>query len=364
MPFPSLTMSNARTMAVRVPLTYALGTSAAIVTTVPLLLLDVETREGIVGRSYVFCYSTSGAKAVAAHVADAVELLRGSVLHPQSLSDQLARRFALIGVTGTVRMALSALDVALWDACACAAGKPVAELLGSTRRPIRAYDSRGLGLMAPASLAAEAESMCASGLPAMKLRLGYPTLREDLDALHTVRSAIGDDVLLMVDYNQALVPTEAILRGRAIQDEGVVWLEEPIRHDDYRGNARIARELTVPIQIGENFNGPEALRDALDRAACDYAMPDVSRIGGVTGWMRAAGIAAADGIELSSHLMPEISVHLLSASPTGHWIEYVDWADAVLEDPVLPVNGTLTPPDRPGFGIGWSRDKLRHLDTI
>jgi mandelate racemase len=165
-------------------------------------------------------------------------------------------------------------------------------------------------------------------------------------------------------YNQAVVPTEAILRGRAIEDQDVVWLEEPIRHDDYSGNARIARELSVPIQIGENFNGPEALRDALDHAACDYVMPDISRIGGVTGWMRAAGIAAAYGIRLSSHLMPEISVHLLSASPTGHWLEYVDWADAVLEEPLLPVNGTLAPPDRPGFGLAWSRDKLRHLDTI
>ncbi|MFN6951641.1 MAG: enolase C-terminal domain-like protein, partial [Albidovulum sp.] len=256
MPTPSLTLNIARTTAVRVPLTYALGTSAAIVTSVPLLLLDLETREGVVGRCYIFCYTTSGAKAVAAHLVDAVERLRGSPIHPQTLADQMARRFALIGVTGTVRMALSALDMALWDACACAEGKPVADLLGGTRRPIRAYDSRGLGLMDPARLAAEAESMRASGLPAMKLRLGHPTLAEDLAALHAVRGAIGDDVLLMVDYNQALLPTEAILRGRAIEDQGVVWLEEPIRHDDYPGNARIARELTIPIQIGENFNGP------------------------------------------------------------------------------------------------------------
>jgi len=206
--------------------------------------------------------------------------------------------------------------------------------------------------------------LIAEGMKAVKLRLGYPTLEEDLNALRVVRASIAADVQVMVDYNQALMTAEAIRRGLALQQEGIAWLEEPIRHDDYRGNAEIARKLDVPLQIGENFNGPEAMAEAIAMQASDYAMPDVARIGGVTGWMQAASMAAAHGIELSSHLVPEISVHLLAASPTAHWIEYVDWADAILEEPLQVVGGAIAPSNRPGLGIAWSEEKLRKLDAV
>lgn len=360
---PSLTLRAVTTRAVRVPLKFALGTSAAVVTAAPLLLVDVLMEEGIIGRSYVFCYTASGAKAVAAHIAEAVQLCKGFRARPQSIFKMLSRRFTLLGVVGPVRMALSALDVAVWDAAAVAAARPLAELLGAERRPIPAYDSRGLGLIGPEKLADEAAALLASGLKAVKVRLGYPTLAEDLAALRAVRGRVPSEVLVMVDYNQALTTTEAIRRGRALQEEGIVWLEEPIRHDDYRGNAEIARSLQVPVQIGENFNGPEAMIDALGARACDYVMPDVNRIGGVTGWIQAAGVAAASGVEMSSHLIPEVSVHLLAATPTAHWLEYVDWADAVLEEPAKLADGAIAPPDRPGLGLAWSEEKIGRLES-
>lgn len=364
LPVHALTLSRIETRGVRVPLKFALGTSAARVPAVPLLLVDVLMEEGVVGRSYLFCYSTSGARAVAAHISEAAELARGLSAKPQTICKILSRRFTLLGVAGPVRMALSALDAALWDAAACAVGQPLAELLGSERRPIQAYDSRGLGLMPPAELADEAEALLNRGLKAVKLRLGYPTLAQDIDALRAARSRIDRDVLVMVDYNQALTPMEAIRRGRALQDEGIEWIEEPIRHDDYRGCAEIARNLRVPVQIGENFNGPEAMGDAIAMGACNYVMPDVARIGGVTGWMQAAALASAYNIEMSSHLVPELSVHLLAATPTAHWLEYVDWADAILDDPLTVKNGKVMPPNRPGFGISWSEEKLRQLETF
>jgi mandelate racemase len=343
---------------------FSLGTSAAIIKAAPLLLVDAVMEEGVVGRSYVFCFAMSGAKAIAAHLAEADELIRGRPCNPRSIAMFLSRRFALLGVAGPVRMALSALDMALWDAAAIAVGKPLAELMGADRRPIPAYDSRGLGLMRPDALADEAEALLETGLKAVKLRLGHPTLTDDLRALEAVRDRIPSDILIMADYNQALTTAEAIRRGLALQEEGIFWLEEPIRHDDYRGNAEIARTLNLPLQIGENFNGPDALVEAIAARACDYVMPDVGRIGGVTGWLQAAGIAAAHGIEMSSHLHPEISAHLLAASPTAHWIEYVDWADAILAEPLQLKDGTITASNRPGSGIAWSEQKLRRLDTI
>ena len=177
-----------------------------------------------------------------------------------------------------------------------------------------------------------------------------------------MRKRLPESTELPVDYNQALTVAEAIRRGRALQSEGIAWLEEPIRHDDYAGSAAIARELIVPVQIGENFNGPEAMLEALTAGACDYVMPDVARIGGVSGWIQAAGLAAARQVEMSSHLVPEISVHLLAATPTAHYLEYVDWADAILEEPLRIADGYAQIPDRPGIGLRWKPEAVKTLN--
>jgi mandelate racemase len=350
---PALRFRSLACTPVEVPLRYVLGTSAATVRAAPLLLLEVLTEEGIAGRSYVFAYRRSGAKAIALVLADAAELIAGDAVAPLIIAAKLQRRMALLGVTGVVRMALSVLDMALWDALAIAAGQPLASLLGSSPRPVRAYNSCGLGLMDPQAAADEAESLLEGGMQAVKLRLGYPTLAQDLAVTRAVRARLPDSVSLMVDYNQALSRVEALARGRALQSEGVAWLEEPIRHDDLAGNAEIARELHLPLQLGENFDGPKALLQALQAAACDLVMPDVARIGGVSGWMQAAGVAEAHGIPMSSHLMPEVSAHLLAATPTCHWLEYVDWTNAIARDPVRLVDGCWPIPDRPGSGLDW-----------
>ena len=330
---PLLTIRGIRTSAVEVPMKFPLGTSGATVQSAPLLLIDLETEDGITGRTYLFCYRPSIPRAIDVVLRDAVSVVKGEPLAPLDIGAKLARRFALVGVASVVRMALSGLDAALWDALAVAAGLPLATFLGAKPKPIPAYNSSGLGLMSPEAAADEAEKLLA-GFLSVKLRLGHPNLEQDLAVTRAVRKRLPDAIELPVDYNQALTVAEAIRRGRALEGEGVAWLEEPIRHDDYAGNATVARALAVPVQIGENFNGPEAMIEALAARACDYVMPDAARIGGVSGWIQAAGIAAAHGIEMSSHLLPEISAHLLAASPTCHYLEYVDWADAILEEPL------------------------------
>jgi mandelate racemase len=351
------------TRGVLVPLTFTLGTSAAVVRAVPLLLLDIAA-EGCVGRSYAFCYRPSGARAISGHLNEAIGLLKGKDVSPFDAAEMLFRQCALLGVTGSVRMALSLLDMAMWDSLAHASRLPLASLLGSRPKPLVAYHSRGLGLMSPADLVREADALLEKGLRAVKLRLGYATLAEDMLALNTVRKQVPDQFAIMVDFNQALTVSEAIARGRELEKEGIYWLEEPIRHDDYEGSAAIARELRVPVQIGENFNGASDLLRALSVQASDFIMPDVLRIGGVTGWTHAAGLAAARGIEMSSHLMPEMSAQLLCATPTAHWLEYVDWADAILLNPLLVADGMVVTPDMPGSGVAWDEAKLRRLQTI
>ena len=138
-----------------------------------------------------------------------------------------------------------------------------------------------------------------------------------------------------------------------LDGEDVYWLEEPIRHDDYTGYACLKRELKTPIQIGENFSLPSSMEAALAADAATYVMPDLERIGGVTGWQRAATLAATKHIKMSSHLFPEVSAHLLTATPTCHFLEYVDWADRIVREPLRIVDGNAIVPDRPGNGLVW-----------
>ena len=342
-------------------MTYVLGTSVQAVREAPLLLVDLETEEGVTGHAYQFCYLPAAAPAIVTLLEEVLRTVKGDQMDPVALWAKLAQRFILIGVQGIVRMAMAMFDVACWDAVAKAAGQPLATYLGASPRPIPAYNSCGLGLMPPAAVADEAEKLLAGGFRALKLRLGYPSLEADIAAVRAVRSRLPAGISVMVDFNQALTVPEAIRRGRALDGEGVYWVEEPIRHDDYAGCAEIARALSTPVQIGENFSLPYDMERALAARACDYVMPDLERIGGVTGWRRAGELAGATGIRMSSHLYPEVSAHLLAATPTAHWLEDVDLADVLLEEPLRIVDGNANVPIRPGNGLAWNDDAVRRF---
>jgi mandelate racemase len=358
---PRLIVRALRVRAVEVPLNFVLGTSQQALRQVPLVLMDLDTEEGVTGRSYLFGYLKASTPGIAAIGREIEALAKGERADPQALGARIARRFALIGMQGIVRMAVAGFDTALWDALAIAAGEPLARFLGGALRPVRAYNSCGLGLTGDlGALAAEAETLLGMGFSAVKLRLGYPTLNEDIAAVRAVRRRIGDDALLMVDYNQALTTDEAHARGRALDGERIYWLEEPIRHDDYAGAAALARALAVPVQIGENFSLPVGMQAALEANASDYVMPDLERIGGVSGWLKAAELAAARKLPMSSHLFPEISAHLLAVTPTCHFLEYVDWANALLQEPLVVADGHALVPDRPGNGMIWDEQAVAH----
>lgn len=353
--FPELNVRAIRATPVEVPLNFVLGTSQGALRQVPLLLVDLETEEGVTGRCWLFCYLPAVGPAIASILGEVERLTKGERLAPDALWAKLARRFTLIGVQGIVRMAMAGFDTAVWDALAIAADQPLARFIGASPKPIPAYNSCGLGLMDDKSaLAAEAETLLAAGnFNAVKLRLGYPTLAEDIAAVQAVRKSIGGKALLMVDYNQALSLPDALERGHALDDQDITWLEEPIRHDDYAGAARLTRELKTPVQIGENFSLPAGMAAALDQNCCDYVMPDLERIGGVSGWREAAELAAARRLPMSSHLFPEVSAHLLCATPTCHFLEYVDWANVLLQEPLAIVDGHAVIPERPGNGMVW-----------
>jgi mandelate racemase len=346
--------------AVAAPMKRPLATSTGKLSESALLLLDLQTDEGIVGRSYLFGIGKHNLPPIAKLVEAMSAMLAGDPLVPFDIERKLRARYTLLGVHNIVLFAMAGIDMAAWDALGQLQKLPLVTLLGGSPRAVPAYNSNGLGILPINQLEREAVELVDEGFRAVKLRMGRPTAREDLEALKAVKKAIGPDVTLMVDFNQALTVAEAVRRGRMIDDEGgVYWIEEPVRADDFAGSARVAREVATPIQIGENFMGPEQMAQALAAGACDYAMPDAERIGGVTGWMRAAALAQAAGMEMSSHLFPEVSCHLLAVTPTAHWLEYVDWPSAILQEPLSVKEGIVQAPDRPGVGMVWDEAAVK-----
>jgi len=355
-----LAIQDIRVRAVCAPMRRPLTTSNGAVSVATLLLVDLRTRAGIVGRSYLFSIGKQNLKPIAALVEAMGEIVKGDAVAPFEIERKLRARYALLGVHNIVLFAMSGIDMAAWDALGQAIGQPLVRLLGGTPRPVPAYNSKGLGIQPLKPLVREAVELVKEGFQAVKLRLGRPRADDDLAALRAVKKAIDPGITLMVDFNQALSVAEAVKRGRMIDDEGgVAWIEEPIRADDFSGCARIAREVATPIQIGENFMGPEQMAQAIAAGASDYVMPDMQRIGGITGWIRAAALAQGAGLEMSSHLFPEASTSLLAVTPTAHWLEYVDWADPVLEEPVEIRDGHAVVSGRPGLGMQWNEKSVR-----
>ena len=349
-----------RVRPVAAPMKRPLATSTGKLTEAALLLIDLQTDAGVVGRSYLFGLGRHNLPALAKLVEAMAQMIAGDAVVPFALERKLRARYTLLGVHNIVLFAISGIDMAAWDALGQSLNQPLATVLGGAPRPVPAYNSNGLGLLPLKELEREASELVEEGFRAVKLRVGRPNAAEDIEALRVVKAAIGPGVTLMVDFNQALTVAEAVRRGRMIDDEGgVLWIEEPVRADDFAGNARVAREVATPIQIGENFMGPEQMAQAIAALACDYVMPDAERIGGVSGWMRAAALAQAAGVEMSSHLFPEASAQLLAVTPTAHWLEYVDWAEAILETPLSLEDGKAVASGKPGTGIAWNEDAVR-----
>jgi len=355
----ALTIKGMRLRSVAVPMRRPLVTRVVTIDNAAFVLIDLETVEGITGRSYLFGYSPPGNACLIPALGWLSDAMAGEKLEPETLFDKARKTLTLMGHEGIAMMAVSGFDMACWDAIAKSQDKPLVSVLGGKPGPVAAYNSNGLGIIPAGAAAEEAKVLLADGnYRAVKVRLGRDTLQEDLDVFRAVRDAVGPDVILPVDFNQCLSVDEAVLRGKALDNEDVYWIEEPTRYDDYTGNARIAAEVETPIQNGENFYGPEGAARAIDAQALDYLMPDVERIGGVTGWMRTAKIAQAADIPVSSHLFPEFSSHLLAVTPTAHWLEFTDWAAPILETPTSVNDGHVHIPDTPGVGIEWREEAV------
>jgi mandelate racemase len=340
-----------RTTPVLAPLPRPLRNASGYIERFPLVLIELTTTDGVSGHAYADIYFPELLPALDRALHGLVAMVRGSPLAPRDLHATLVRRLRLFGTKGVLGVALGGLDMAIWDAYARGRNEPLCATLGAAPRAQRPYHS--VGLYNEKEVVAIAEETLAKGYTGLKIKLGFPSLEEDLAAVRAAQRILGSRCALMVDYNQSLSVAEALRRCHALDDEGLTWIEEPVLADDLAGNAAVAAATRTPIQIGENFNGPGEMRAAIAARAMDYVMPDAQFIWGVTGWLEAAALARTAGLEMSSHLFTEASAHLLSATPTAHWLEYMDVTSLLLAEPQLPVNGMLMPSSKPGIGIEW-----------
>jgi mandelate racemase len=362
MTFEKLTFRSVDLRPVLIPLKRPVVSKVGFFDQWPMILIDLHTEEGIVGRSYLEPYLKNAVRYIVPAIQDLAATRKGHAIRPLDDFQNARRSLNLVGYEGVTMIAVAGLDMAAWDALAKAANMPLAVFLGGSLGPVPAYNSNGLWLSDVATLGNEAAVLVAEGgFKGLKLRLGRDRLQDDLAAIEAVRGAVGDHVKLMVDFNQGLTLGDALHRCHALDDQGLYWFEEPTSYNNLDGYAQLTRELKTPVQLGENFWGPRELHRAIAMRAGDYVMPDFMRIGGVSGWLRAAPIAAAAGIEVSTHLYPEVAAHVMRVTETAHWLEWQDWANPILAEPFKVQNSEIVIPEKPGCGIEWDEAAITRL---
>lgn len=360
---PSIEITGITVRRLVVPLRRPLTVSFGTFRDAPMLAVELETKGGIPGRVLGFTFHRLGLTLLPPVLDHLVATVKGRDISAQSIGavhDACQKSLMLLGHEGVTQMALSFFDMALHDALARAAGVPLYKLLGAERVQLPSYNSCGGNLIPAEAAAEEATDLIAEhgGFAHVKIRLGRSSVADDVAAVRAVRDALGPDKIVSVDFNQALPAEKALDVCRSFDAAGLAWIEEPVSYDDYETQARLTAKLSTPVQVGETWWHWRVAQRAIHAKACDYIMPDILRIGGVTGWMRVARVAALAGIPMSSHLSPEFSAHVLAATPTRHWLEFMDWGQELLEHPVVPVKGVAVPSDKPGAGMDFRESVL------
>jgi mandelate racemase len=347
---PNLTIRGITARAIDAPISRPVKNAFGVIRSAPLVLIDIETDQGITGRSYIFAYAPLTLKPLVQLISDIGSALTGNAIAPFDLMALMDARFRLLGWQGLVGMAVSGLDMALWDALGQAAGQPLATLLGGSPRPIRAYDS--YGAVDPIADEKDLRRSLDQGFRGIKIKGGDGDLANDERVVKAVRSLIGPDIALMLDFNQSLDPSEASRRIERLAAYDLHWIEEPVAAENLQGHARVRETSPISIQSGENWWFPRGFAEAIASGASDFIMPDLMKVGGVTGWLRVAGQAEAASIPMSSHLFAEASAHMLAVTPTAHWLEVLDLARAILAEPIEIVDGAVTARGN-GLGLSW-----------
>ena len=326
-----------------------------------LILARVCTEDGLEGTGFSYTIGEGGRAVFSLLNDDMAPWLVGQTFEtPEAAWEALWWRFSWIrrGTLGT--LGVSPIDLAFWDIRAQAEGKPLFRLLGGDRTRIPTYNTEVGWLQLPVEdLAVQAAQAVAEGFKGVKIKVGKPTLKEDVARLEAVREAVGDSFRIMVDANLCWDVEEAIRRARAFEDLGIYWLEEPLEAFDVRGHARLQSSTKIPVAVGESLNHRWAFEDYAHWEAARIFQPDVVQVGGPSEWLRIARLAAEKNLSISPHFLAEMHLQLVSATPHALFVEYLPQLDTVLIDPPVLEKGEYQVPETPGHGLQWDWGKLQ-----
>jgi L-talarate/galactarate dehydratase len=327
--------------------------------------LELGTDQGAVGLGLTF-FGGALTPALKTAVDELARLTIGEdPTQVEAITAKLRRAAGSSGPGGIFTLALSAVDIACWDLKGKAMGQSVCALLGGLRDRVLTYASGALMRPHPIDYLAKAGPRLRDmGFRQMKMQCGSePTVAASVERVRVMRESIGPDIDLMCDINQLWSVNQAIEIGRRIEPYHLFWLEDPTTHDDYPGMARIADALTTPIAAGEYHYGIVPFRHLLEHRSIDIVMIDLLRAGGITQWMKIAGMAEAFNLPVVSHLVPEIHVHLIAAIPNGLTVEYMPWTLNLYEQTPPIEGGQLVVPKKPGLGLAFDQAAMKRFQV-
>jgi L-alanine-DL-glutamate epimerase-like enolase superfamily enzyme len=329
----------------------------------PVVILRLRTDDGVDGLGISFY----GGKMTRTLCLAIEELCALTVGEDPFLTEHIVAKLRVstgdpTGAGGIFTLALSAIDIALWDIKGKALGQPLWKLLGGHRERVPTYASGSLRRGLTDDQAQEAaHTLVSKGFKEMKTQMGLPgnpSPEDEVRRVRVVREAIGPDIKLMCDINQRWRPEQAIDIGNRVEDVGLFWLEDVTRADDYQGLARVTAALKTPIAGGEYLYGIAPFRQMIEAHSVDIVMIDIIRAGGVTQWMKIAGMAEAFNLPVVSHVMPEILAHVVAACPNGLTVEYMPWMLELFEETPAIENGEIVLPDKPGLGLKFDEKAI------
>lgn len=353
-------ITNIQTTFVSIPFRQPIATSTFQLTDREVVIVKVETDEGITGTGYMLTLGrgTRTLKSIVDH--DLKDLVIGeNPLYRQKIWKKLWWGLNWIGRKGAAIYAISAIDVALWDIAGKMTNQSIHQMLGPSTDNLEAYGGGGWLTFSIDEIINEATQYKERGFDAYKMRVGLPNWREDVKRVKAVKDTFGDDLEVMVDANQGLDVASSIILGRELEKLGVYWFEEPVHADNIEGLAEIAQTLNMRVATGETEYGRFGFKDLIQQKGADVVQIDVQRVGGITEWMRVANTADSWGLKVTPHLFWEISVQLSCAVPNAIYIEYMDWLDEFFEELPEIKNGRVYVWDKPGHGLKFKEDIIK-----
>ncbi|MCH8882554.1 MAG: mandelate racemase/muconate lactonizing enzyme family protein [SAR324 cluster bacterium] len=342
------------------PLRHPIRSAIHHIDAIHVLITEIRGEGGHEGFGVALAFSPHHIQAMDAVVRDVAPLLAERPLDEiGALREAMFQRTNYIGWSGVATQAIGTVDMALWVLLAERARLPLYKLLGATVNRLECYHAQGLWLgQTGQGLADEAKGYVDEGYRAIKLRIGQNDLAADLERVERVRSAIGGGIILMVDANQGQDPLYAYRLGKALEPYDIFWYEEPVAYTDVATHARLAAELRVPIATGQSAYLERGMLEYLQAGACHILMPDVCRMGGITGWRKAAALAEAFHTPVSNHMYLEFGAHLQASIPNRTYVDSIDWLSPLFEKPLKVEDGWVTLPEEPGIGLRLDRKAL------